>query len=126
MTGDRPDEADTRDLAALARTYVERSNAHDLAQILPLFDEDAAYRSSRVGDFRGRAAIGEMMAGFFARVPDVHWTVGNYAPVADDGVEFDFLMTATDSESGEALRVAGTERIYFTPADLIRRIEVVA
>ncbi len=126
MTVDQPESAEPLDLTALARAYVERSNAHDLAQILPLFDEDADYHSDRVGDFSGRAAIGRMMAGFFTRVPDVHWAVDSYAPIADDGIVFDFAMSATDGETGEPLRIAGTERIFFNASGLIRRIEVVA
>ncbi len=59
--------------ARLARVYVERSSSQDLAAILPMLDADAEYRSTPVGNHRGREAIGAMMGGFFAGYPDVSW-----------------------------------------------------
>ncbi len=59
--------------ARLARICVERSSAQDLAAILAMLDGDAEYRSTRVGNHRGRDAIGAMMGGFFAGYPGVAW-----------------------------------------------------
>ena len=59
--------------ARLARVYVERSSSQDLAAILPMLDADAEYHSTRVGNRRGREAIGAMMGGFFAGYPGVPW-----------------------------------------------------
>lgn len=59
--------------ARLARIYVERSSARDLVAILPMLDVDAEYRSTRVGNHRGREAIGATMGGIFAGFPDVPW-----------------------------------------------------
>ena len=59
--------------ARLARIYVERSSARNLAAILPMLDADAEYRSTRVDNHRGREAIGAMMGGIFADYPDVPW-----------------------------------------------------
>ncbi len=44
-----------------------------MAAILPMLDADAEYRSTRVGNHRGREAIGATMGGFFAGFPDVPW-----------------------------------------------------
>ena len=68
--------------ARLARIYVERSSSQDLAAILPMLDADAEYRSTRVGNHRGRDAIGAMMGGFFAGYPDVAWRVAEYEVLA--------------------------------------------
>ncbi len=59
--------------ARSARIYVERSSSQDLAAILSMLDAEAEYRSTRVGNHRGREAIGAMMGGFFAGFPDVPW-----------------------------------------------------
>ena len=107
--------------ARLARIYVERSSDQDLAAILPMLDADAEYRSTRVGNHRGREAIGAMMGGFFAGFPDVAWQVAD-----PDTIEFDFVMRATDAASGETIERSGRERIVFTDAGLIAVIEVVA
>jgi len=112
--------------ARLARIYVERSSGQDLAAILPMLDADAEYRSTRVGNHRGREAIGAMMGGFFAGFPDVAWQVAQYEVVGTDTIEFDFVMRATDAASGETIERPGRERIVFTDAGLIAVIEVVA
>ncbi len=112
--------------ARLARVYVERSSTQDLAAILPMLDADAEYRSTRVGNHRGRETIGAMMGGFFAGYPDVAWRVARYEVVGPDAIEFDFVMRATDAETGEKIERPGRERIVFTDAGLIRVIVVVA
>jgi len=109
-----------------AQAYVEYSNAHDVARILPLFAENAVYTSSRVGDYNGPQAIGDMMAGFFAGFPDVHWAVDKYWPIAGNGVEFNFVMTATAAATRNSINRPGIERIFFTNDGLISRIEVEA
>ncbi len=73
--------------ARLARIYVERSSDQDLAAILPMLDADAEYRSTRVGNHRGREAIGAMMGGFFAGFPDVAWRVARYEAVGPDTID---------------------------------------
>ena len=108
----------------LARAYVGHSSARDLARIEPMFDPTATYRSTGVGDFSGRAAIVEMMAGFFDRFPDVTWQVESYRPLGADGVEFNFVMRATGRDGGEAIERPGVERLFFTPGGLIRAVEV--
>ena len=112
--------------ARLARVYVERSSSQDLAAILPMLDADAEYRSTRVGNHRGRDAIGAMMGGFLAGYPDVAWQVAAYEVAGPDTIEFDFVMRATDAATGETIERPGRERIVFTDAGLISVIEVVA
>jgi hypothetical protein len=109
-----------------ARTYVACSNAHDLKRILPLFADDAVYTSSRVGAHRGPQAIGDMMAGFFAGFPDVHWSVDEYRPVAGNGVEFNFVMPATAAGTNNSIERPGIEQIFFSDGGLITRLEVEA
>ena len=50
----------------LSKAYVEASNAHDLNRIEAMLDAKAHYYSSAVGKHEGRAAIRQMMEGFFA------------------------------------------------------------
>ncbi|MCB1947798.1 nuclear transport factor 2 family protein [Nitrosomonas sp.] len=108
----------------LAKNYIELSNKHDLRHIETLFLGEATYHSAYFGEYKGSVAIHEMMLSFFARYPDVHWEVSNYRPIGTDGVEFDFLMTATDAAADEPVRRQGRECIYFESDGLIRRIEV--
>ena len=83
-----------------------------------MFAADATYRSSQVGAFEGRAAIEEMMRGFFRRYADAFWEVAAYRALGDDGAEFDFKMTAGPIER------RGRERVWFTSAGLIRHVEI--
>jgi len=123
MPDNHPDLSERR-RGDLARAYVARSSARDLDAIEPMLDAAATYRSTGVGNFDGRTAIIEMMAGFFGRFPDVTWQVESYRALGSDGVEFDFVMRATDRDGGAAIERPGVERIFFTPGGLIRAIEV--
>lgn len=109
---------------ALARAYVDLSNAHRVDFILPMLADAVTYLSANVGRFEGGDAIGGMMAGFFARFPDVAWDVREYRYVGDGNVEFDFVMTATDGETGESIERKGLETIAFTDEGFVSRIEV--
>ena len=108
----------------LAKAYVALSNAHRLEFILPMFADKAVYHSSYVGEFKGRSAIGEMMADFFSRFPDVHWNVLEYRCSREKVVGFEFVMTATESRTGDRLERQGLEEIEFTDEGLISRLEV--
>ena len=118
----------------LAKAYVALSNAHRLALILPMFADQATYHSPHVGEFKGKAAIGEMMADFFSRFPDVHWNACEYTCkhwnaceytcAAHAAVEFEFQMAATEAQSGKKIERGGSERIEFTDEGYILRLEV--
>ena len=109
---------DVADLIARAAAYVDASNRHDMARIGQMLADDIAYASSGVGVHEGAQAVGAMTAAFHTANPDVHWRVEHYRPIGEDGVEFDFVITLGGEEH------PGVERIFFTPAGLIRRIEV--
>lgn len=115
---------DPTEQAALARAYVALSNAHRVDLILPMFADTVVYVSANVGRFEGGEAIGDMMTGFFSRFPDVGWDVREYRCVEDGAIEFDFVMTATDAETAEAIERKGRETIAFTNDGFISRIEV--
>ncbi len=115
---------DGRKAADLAKLYVERSNRHLLDEVFPMFDPEATYRSSQFGLFEGLDQIREMMAGFFATFPDVHWTVDAYRADSDDTVSFEFTMKASNAETGQPVERRGLETISFTENGLIRHIEV--
>lgn len=110
----------------LARRYVDASNAHDLERIRAMFADDAVYVSSRVGTCEGVEAIIGMMEGFFARFPDVNWTVDEYRQDDAGAVIFGFIMTATAVADNEAIEVRGVETITFDPAGRIVQVEVSA
>ncbi len=105
-------------LLARARDYVEASNAHDLARIEPMFAPDAHYVSGRTGAYQGTADILAMMKGFFEQFADAAWRTDNWRVVADDGVEFTFILSAGGQDR------PGTERVFFDAPGKIRRIEV--
>ena len=109
---------------AAARAYVEASCAHSLALIRPLLHEDVIYQSANVGDFQGREAALEMMSGFFAQFPDVHWDVQAYRTVDANTVSFEFVLTATNSTTGERFERDAVESIEFNDDCSIRRIIV--
>ena len=108
----------------LAKAYVALSNAHRLDLILPMFADRATYLSPHVGEFKGRTAIGEMMAGFFARFPDVHWKVPEYTCTGNGAVSFEFQMAGTETSTGTRIERGGAERIEFTDGGYILRLEV--
>ena len=108
----------------LAKAYVALSNAHALDFILPMFNDSANYQSSSIGEFTGRKAIGEMMGDFFKRFPNVHWQVASYQRTKENLVEFEFIMTASDAQSGDKIERRGLEQIEFSDDGFISRISV--
>jgi ketosteroid isomerase-like protein len=108
----------------VAKAYVALSNAHRLELILSMFADQAIYCSPHVGEFKGRDSIGEMMAEFFSRFPDVRWTVLSYACTQKGVVEFEFEMTATEALNGKKVGRRGKERIEFADEGQIVRLEV--
>lgn len=108
---------------ALARAYVALSNAHRSDLIRVLFAPDAVYRSSAVGEYRGVDAIIDMMAGFFARYPDVSWQSSEYR-CNGSRVSFGFELSAQDTPDGAPLRRGGIEHMDFDSDGLIKLLEV--
>jgi hypothetical protein len=51
-----------------------------------------------VGQYNGADAIEEMMAGFFARYPDVHWLARSYR-CDHNTVTLDFILNATEENT---------------------------
>lgn len=111
-------------LIELAKCYVALSNVRDLAQIQIMFAVDSTYHSAFFGEYIGRQAIHAMMCDFFQRFRDVNWTVNEYHSIAENGVTFEFIMTGTNSVSGESVRRLGKEEIYFDTNGLITKIKV--
>lgn len=108
----------------LAKAYVALSNAHKLQFVLPMFAPEASYQSANVGLFHGRKAIGEMMNSFFSQYPDVYWEVKDYRYMSNGSVRFDFVMLATETQTGDKIKRMGTEEIEFTDEGLINRLVV--
>ncbi|MDH3316127.1 MAG: nuclear transport factor 2 family protein [Gammaproteobacteria bacterium] len=108
----------------LAKAYVALSNAHRLELILQMFADKATYQSPHVGEFKGRDAIGEMMADFFSRFPDVRWNAREYQCTEKGVVVFKFEMVATEALTGKNIERGGVERIEFTDGGSISYLEV--
>ena len=113
------------ELIELARACVALSNAHRVDLILPLFATGAIYTSTAVGEFHGKAAIGDMMHGFFASYPDVHWQATQFR-CEDHQVNFNFEMTATAADDGAILERRGVEHVEFTADGSIKKMLVQA
>ena len=113
-----------RPLVVLAKEYVDRSNQHRLDELFPMFETDATYRSSQFGSFSGLEQIRGMMVNFFSRFPDVNWKVDRYRTDSDDIVSFQFLMRATNIDTGKLVKRLGLETIRFGNHGRIRHIEV--
>ncbi|MDH3218223.1 MAG: nuclear transport factor 2 family protein [Gammaproteobacteria bacterium] len=111
------------ELIELARAYVALSNSHRVELILPMFATGARYTSASLGEFRGQAAIGDMMHGFFADYPDAHWQASNYR-CDDHQVSFDFTLSATAAGDGSLLQRQGVEHIAFTAEGSIKKLVV--
>ena len=111
------------ELIELARAYIALSNSHRIHVILPMFATGARYTSAALGEFRGQAAIGDMMHGFFTDYPDVYWQASNYR-CDDHRVSFDYQMTATNARNGTALERHGVEHIDFTADGSIKSLVV--
>jgi len=111
------------ELIELAKAYVALSNSHRVDLIMPMFAAGARYVSRAVGEHRGRAAIGDMMHGFFSRYPDVHWQATNYR-CANHQVSFDFTMTANEATTGDGLERSGLEHFEFTADGSVKKITV--
>lgn len=107
----------------LARAYVALSNAHRSDLIRAMFSAQAVYRSSAVGEHRGRDAIVAMMRDFFSRYADVNWQCTGYR-CRGNRVSFEFALTASDTPDGEPLRRSGVEHIDFDAEGLIAALEV--
>ena len=108
----------------LAKAYVALSNAHKLEFVLPMFVDEASYHSPNVGVFNGRSAIEEMMTDFFSKFPDVYWKASDYRCTSHGSVRFNFIITATEVETGEKIKRMGDEEIEFTDEGFISRLEV--
>ncbi len=114
-----------QELIELAKAYLALSNAHRVDLILSLFAAGAMYSSNATGEYRGRAAIGDMMNGFFADYPDVHWQARSFR-CEQHRVSFDFEMRATAAADGAPVERRGQERIDFTAEGSIKKIVVEA
>ena len=112
------------DPVSVARQYVALSNEHAVDAALACFHPEATYHSSAQGTFEGIAAIRPMMEAFFARFPDIHWEVAAYRQEGTATAGFDFVATAHDAQTGEAITRKGTERISVAADGRICRVEV--
>lgn len=110
----------------IANTYVEYSNNHDVKGLEAMLEKQAIYDSDHVGNFHGVTAIIEMMTSYFELFPDARWQVKKYALGLDGRVEFTYLLTATNKETGEKINRKGEERITMSPGGLISYIEVLS
>lgn len=109
------------ELTELAKAYIALSNSHRVDLILPMFAAGAVYHSSEVGEYRGRAAIGDVTHGYFDKHPDVHLQAKNFS-CDDHRVSFEFTLTADDGQ----LRRHGIEHLDFTADGSIKKITVEA
>ena len=107
------------ELTELAKAYIALSNSHRVDLILPMFAAGAVYSSSTAGDFRGRAAIGDVTHAYFDKHPDVHLQAKNFR-CDDHRVSFDFTLTA----DGGQLRHHGIEHLDFTADGSIKKVIV--
>lgn len=111
------------ELIELAKAYIALSNAHRVDLIMQMFAAGARYSSNAVGEHRGRAAIGDMMHGFFADYPDVSWQADDFS-CEKHRVSFKFRMRGNAAADGASIERRGLEHIDFTAEGSIKKIEV--
>lgn len=109
------------ELIELARAYVALGNAHRIDLVLSMFAAGARYESPTLGDYRGRAAIGDMLHGFFSAYPDVHWETSDFR-CEDHRVSFDFSMNSKTGK--ETLQSQGVMHLDFTADGSIKSVTV--
>ena len=107
------------ELTELAKAYVALSNSHRVDLVLQMFAAGAVYSSSLAGEYRGRAAIGDVTHSFFDKHPDVHLQAKNFR-CADHRVSFEFTLTADDGQ----VRRHGVEHLDFTADGSIKKVTV--
>jgi len=110
------------DRIAVARAYLEASNAHDLEAAGALLHRDCLYDSTAVGTHRGRGAVLAMMRDFFAAVPDAHWEAGDPALDGAGAVEVAIRLSGNTGEG--PLDSAGRERLEIGLDGLLRAVRV--
>lgn len=108
----------------LVKAYVALSNAHRVELISPMLAEAAVYDSDNVGRHAGREAIVLMMRDFFDRYDDARWDIVDYQSIERDKVSFEFIMTATEVDSGRHIERVGIETIEFDEGGFICLISV--
>ncbi len=109
------------ELTELAKAYIALCNSHRIDLVLSMFAAGARYTSSAASDYRGRAAIGDMMHAFFTDHPDVNWQASEFR-CEDNRVSFDFSLTAGDAAEG--IRRHGIEHLDFTADGSIKKVTV--
>ena len=65
-----------------------------------------------------------MMTDFFTRYIDLHWFVEEYQFLGNSTVGFNFIMTATDPQGGEAVNRSAFETLKFNQQGYIEFLEV--
>lgn len=106
----------------VARHYFALSNARDLESIEPLLAPEIEYHSDRTGSFSGKAEVIEMMQGFFARFPSIHWLIEACQELPPNRVQIQFQCQSVDLDGEQSTR-HGLETIT-VKHDLIQKIEV--
>jgi hypothetical protein len=109
FAGDR-----TVQILQLAQRYGSLSNTHDLKGIGCLIAETA-----EIYGFAGKPAILHGMADFRRRFPKVWWRFGEFKPLDQDRVSFDFERYWTDAETGRVRMCTAEEVIAFGVDNLI-------
>ena len=112
---------DTQRLA-VAKAYVEASNAHDIERIFSMMAPGVAYRSTGVGAHNGASAIRLMNTSFFGDYPNVHWDTRDWHAIVSGGlygVEFSFTIILVAGETQ-----TGVERVFVDDSGAIVRVEV--
>ena len=112
------------DPVALLKEYHAVLNAFDLDKVESKFDENAVYVSPGLnGEIRGRLAIMQAMAKYFAEYADQVSTDESIEKLDEFNVKSVWNLVAT-SPSGTKIRRRGEEIVRFNINGLIERVEV--
>lgn len=96
------------DIAKMAADYAAAWSSGEPDAVAAFYDENGAIVINRGDEIKGRAAVAEMAAGFYAEFPDlvVHL---DHLRVAGDHVLFGWVLEGTHAETKNRVKVPGWE-----------------
>jgi ketosteroid isomerase-like protein len=105
--------------------YTNALNRLDLDAVERMFAENAIYISSGMdGAYHGRSSIMAAFRAYFANHPDQVNFDKHLKRVGPNDVQSDWMLTATNAQTGKRISRKGIQVITFNEAGLIQVVQV--